>query len=173
MHNVENGLMIEGRGTCLQDCEGALRFQGLYRNFEVIVHATVGAGAGMGVGMYYSSKYSVGFGLKDCWIWSFWPTGAKNRCQGKPYNWNEVYLKMVIHEQVLSMYFSPDGEHWEKTLNSTNFDHISSLASIPTDKHGSVVLPALYAYGNGNVTFHSFEMNELPEEDPEPEEFDY
>ena len=79
--------------------------------------------------MYYGNMHSVAFALKDNWIWTFWPGGPVNRCHGKPYAWTEIYMKMIVHEQVLTLFFGSDGKHWEKTLNSTNIDHISSLRS--------------------------------------------
>ncbi|MGI6114918.1 family 43 glycosylhydrolase [Luoshenia tenuis] len=170
MENVENGLRIRGQGTGMHDCGGALCYQGLFRNFEVTVHATVGAGAGMALGMYYGQAYSTGFGLKDNWIWTFWPNCRVNRCHGKPYNWDEIYMKMVVHEQVISLYFGPDGQHWEKNLNSTNFDHVSCLASIEREDLSMAMLPALFTYGNGEVVYHSFEIRPIPDEDLPPQE---
>ncbi len=62
-------------------------------------------------------------------------------------------------------------EHWTKTLNSTNIDHVSNF--VFHSDGGASLLPALFTYGNGCVTYHSFEITELPEEDPEPEEWEY
>ena len=170
MENTPEGLRIRGEGTDIFSCHGALRYQGLFRNYQVIVHATVDSGAGMGLGVYFGER-SAAFALRNNWIWCFLPGSMFNQCHGKPYNWNEIYMKMLIHEQVMSMYFSPDGEHWTKTLNSTNIDHVSSY--VFHSDGGASLLPALFTYGNGCVTYHSFEMEELPEEDPEPEEWEY
>ena len=38
---------------------------------------------------------------------------------------------------------------------------------------GASLLPALFTFGTGCVTCHSFEITELPEEDPEPAEDDW
>ena len=165
MRNVESGLLIQGQGSSIHDCGGALCYQGLFRNFEVVIHATVGAGAGMALGMYYTDEFSAGFGLKDGWIWTFWPACNVNRCHGKPYNWDEIYMKMIVHDQVVSMYFGSDGIHWEKTINNTNIDHISCLASIEREDLRSVMLPALFTYGNGDVIYYSFEIRPIPDED--------
>lgn len=166
MQCTPEGLLIRGAGTDIYDC-GALQYQGLFRNFEVIVHAVVGAGAGMGVGMYYG-EHSAAFALKENWIWTFWPGRGVNRCHGKPYDWNEIYMKMIIHEQVMSTYFGPDGVHWEKTLNSTDIDHVSWLAHFHRGDGHSAMLPALFTYGDGTVLYKSFTIRPLPEEDPDP-----
>ena len=74
-------------------------------------------------------------------------------------------MKMIVHDQVVSMYFGSDGIHWEKTINNTYIDHISCLASIEREDLRSVMLPALFTYGNGDVIYYSFEIRPIPDED--------
>jgi xylan 1,4-beta-xylosidase len=167
MREANEGLVIRGSGTNMHDTGGWMCFRSVYRNFEAIAHLTVAPGAGGGIGMYYSAQYSVGYALKDDAVWAFkcmHPNYTK-RFISLQYLWDEVYLKMVVRDQVVCMWVSPDKKRWTKMLPSANISHISVYAELPREIPGMMMYPALFSYGTGEVVFHSFEMNEVNGED--------
>ena len=140
-----------------------LAYNGVYKDFRITVHMTVGNGAGGGIAMVYNPVHSVGFALKDDWTWVFNCNhfNLTRRYNGKQYLWDRIHVRLTVRDQVVSCWFSPDGTEWTKLVPSFNIAHISMLAHIPRGIHGSMMLPALFAYGKGTVTVHSFTIEPL------------
>lgn len=168
--NTGEGLEMIGSGTSLHDSRGVLCYTSLYKNFEIATEVTVGNGAGGGIAMYYSPNYSVGFALKDDYTWVFncKHFNLTRRYNGKRYLWDKIFLKLTVRNQVVSCWFSADGNEWTKLLPSFNIQYICYLAWLPHEVNplmGNVMYPALFTYGRGKAVFHQFWIKELFIED--------
>ncbi len=163
MQPVADGWLVQGSGKSLHDTDGIMAYSAVYRDFQITAHMTVGNGAGGGIAMVYNPNHSVGFALKDDYTWVFNCNhhNLTRRYNGKQYLWDQIYVRLTVRDQIVSCWFSPDHETWTKLIPSFNIEHICSLAQIPRGVRGSMMFPALFAYGNGTVTFHSFEIEPL------------
>jgi beta-xylosidase len=163
MQPVADGWLVQGSGKSLHDTDGIMAYSAVYRDFQITAHMTVGNGAGGGIAMVYNPNHSVGFALKDDYTWVFNCNhhNLTRRYNGKQYLWDQIYVRLSVRDQIVRCWFSPDHETWTKLIPSFNIEHICSLAQIPRGVRGSMMFPALFAYGNGTVTFHSFEIEPL------------
>ena len=166
MTMVSEGMKVHGQGTSIHDCGGVIEYRGLYKDFQITVHATAANGAGAGLGMYFTPKYSVGFALKDGFVWPYncEHFNLTRYYNAKQFMWDQIWLRITVKHEVLSGWVSADGEHWEKMINSFNLFHIDCQGNMHGD--GSMgMLPALFTFGTGDVIYHSFEIEELHPED--------
>ena len=164
--NIAQGLKVKGTGTSFHDCDGAIAYRGLYKDFQVTIHATVGNGTGAGIGMFFTQKHSVGFALKDGFVWPY-NCGHHNLTRyynAKSYLWDEIWMRMTVCHQVVSGWISSDGVHWEKMINSFNIYHVDCQGGFfPGDR--MVMHPALFTFGTGEAVYHSFQIEELHPDD--------
>jgi beta-xylosidase len=162
IENRPEGMVVKGCGTSLNDTGGVVCYNALFDNFEIITELTISPGGGGGLSMYYNPYHCAGFSLKNDWIWvhEFGNSLIMRQRGGTQYFGDHIYLKMKVCHQVATCWYSSDGKNYNKLPVGFYFLHINPLAEIPRG-YGTSMYPALFAYGTGEVLFHSFEIKEL------------
>lgn len=153
------GLELKAAGTNLHDTLPLLCINQHIKN-EVSAELTVEDGAGGGITFYYSAKLSCGIALQDNYlkIYNMGKNWLRNQCNLVRYDRNKVFLKLRNNNGSVSPWYSSDGVHWKKINHCFDITHWNHNV----EKGEGWVRPGLFAFGNGKVTFRSFNYEVLP-----------
>jgi beta-xylosidase len=151
---VPEGLALKAEGSSITDAVPIV-MPVTHRAYDFTAEMTVPAGAEGGATVYASRNAYATINLKDGHVHGkslFAVTQAPPAYQG-----NRIFFRVVCQDDVVRLYFGPDGKKWTKL--DTSFD----VSSFSRNIFGGVesVRPGLYACGTGEVIVHSFRLKGL------------
>lgn len=152
----EGGIYLKGNGERVDDCVPMV-MPVTHTAYEYIVEMTVPPGVIGGATVYYSPIAYTAVGMKDGSVRPYTGyTGDINYEQ--LYEGNHIFMKMVFQDDLVRMFYSPDGENWTKVpaVGDVSGMHRSTLGSWAS------VRPGIFACGEGEVVVHNFELRGLP-----------
>jgi xylan 1,4-beta-xylosidase len=153
----ENGsLVLMAKGTSPRDCS-PLWFVCGDQAYEVEVEVEASAGATGGLVLFYNSRLYAGLGYNEKGFVRHrygldGPFGQHVPLQ------RTMYLRLVNDRHIVSLYYSFDGEKWERfdsRLDVSGFNHNTAGDFLS-------LRPALYSAGKGEVRFRNFKYRALP-----------
>lgn len=126
----------------------------MYQNFDIRDYVTVITGAAGGLAMYYDPLHSCGISRKDhsVRVYDQEKPLLPKPFNCRPYSGERIFLKLIYREQVVSPWFSADGKSWEKINLCADVQTFCSHCDT------AWLRPALFAFGEGAVTFRHFEV---------------
>ncbi|MCX7985227.1 MAG: family 43 glycosylhydrolase [Bacteroidetes bacterium] len=146
---TKNSLIIKGKGTSIAECSPLLCTP-TDHSYIASVELYIEGGTTGGLVLFYSPKAYSGILADSLNIlvnlrgWQF--------ITEKNVIYRHVHLRLRNKNNIVDMYYSTDGNRWEKIENSTEVSayHHNVLSDFLSLRIG------LVAYGNGKVTFKNF-----------------
>ena len=148
-------LTLTGQGTGPANASPLLFVAG-DRSYEVRVEVELDGAAQAGLLLFYNEKLfcGVGVGTEKLHAWRIgqeerWPGGA-------PIDVQRLHLRLVNDENVVTFYYSRDGQRWtkERSFEVAGYNHNVADGFLS-------LRPGLYATGEGKATFRNLTYRAL------------
>lgn len=154
----KDGLCLKGVGSSLHDTMPILCFNA-HDSMEIITELTLDERTGGGITFYFGPKLSCGIALHNGFIkvYNMDRDWLHHDVNLREYKSSHVFLKLKNDNCTISPWYSSDGVNWTKLnlcfdISCWNSNSGSGLAW---------TRPGIFAFGDGNVTFHKFIYNAL------------
>lgn len=152
--NEHGMLTFRGKGTSPAD-SSPLLFIACDLAYEYEVKATLKGDVRVGLVNFYNERFFAGIGY-DVHSRFSWRRAAE-RARQKKEGPSTIWLKIRNEEQILTGYYSEDGEHWQKQ----SWGYEVSGYNHNTAGEFQSLLPGLVALGNGEAVFEDFKYRKL------------
>ena len=149
-------LRLEGQGTGPADSSPVLFVAG-DRSYEIGVELEIERGAQGGLLLFYNEKLFCGLGLSEGKLRA-WRIGQEERWPpGGSASTRRLYLRAVNDENVVTFFYSTDGQRWtkERSFEVAGYNHNVADGFLS-------LRPGIYASGNGSVTFRNLTYRARP-----------
>jgi len=144
------GLAIAGKGTTLADCS-PLTFLIGDRSYEAECTLVIGDSTQAGVCLFYSERMFCGIGFSNSQMFTY-NYGQEHEWMRQSMVTREVRLRVTNHENIVTFYYSRDGQTWVKhpwQMEVSGYHH-NVLGSFLSLKFG------VYCVGAGEVKVRDF-----------------
>ena len=151
----ENGVLtIKAKGATPAEASPLLFIAG-DEAYECQVKATLHGDVRVGLINFYNERLyaGIGYDVHSRFSWRRAEERARSRKEGP----STIWLRIHNEDQILTGYYSEDGEHWQKqtwAYEVSGYNH-------NTAGEFQSLLPGLVAIGNGEVTFENFEYRKI------------
>lgn len=147
-------LVLKAQGTSVEDSAPLLMIAG-DTNYEMQVKATLEGDTQVGIVAFYNEHFyaGIGYDTKSRFSWRRATKRAVTQQEGP----KTIWLRLRNVDQVLTGYYSEDGEHWQKQswgyeISGYNHNTAGEFQSL---------LPGFTAIGNGTVCLEDFKYTKL------------
>jgi xylan 1,4-beta-xylosidase len=150
-----DGLHLKGSGANMAECIPMV-MPCTHPAYEYVVEMTVPPGLTGGATVFYEPRAYSAIGLTGGLIRPYIGY-SRDINYPLPYQGSHVFFRMVFQNDLVRMFFSPDGSNWTK-IPSTG-----EVSGLHRNSMGTwcAMRPGIFAFGSGEVVVHNFRLKGL------------